>query len=104
MTDITGVVKAAIILIFTFVFTFLIPYLKSKIDKNKQNQIFKWAQIAVKAAEMIYQGVGRGDEKKAYVTEFLASKGFCIDFESIDNLIEAAVFDLKKEVLGNESE
>ena len=41
MTDITGVIKAAIILIFTFVFTFLIPYLKSKVDKNKQNQIKK---------------------------------------------------------------
>ncbi|MBS6833541.1 MAG: hypothetical protein KH216_12100, partial [Clostridiales bacterium] len=36
----------------------------------------------------------RGAEKKAYVVEFLNSKGFKIDAETLDKLIEAAVFNL----------
>ena len=35
-----------------------------------------------------------GAEKKAYVVEFLNSKGFKIDAETLDKLIEAAVFNL----------
>ena len=47
-----------------------------------------------KAAEQLYTGSGRGAEKKAYVVEFLNSKGFKIDAETLDKLIEAAVFNL----------
>ena len=44
---------------------------------------------------MIYNGTGRGEEKKAYVVKFLNSKGFTLNTEEIDNLIEAAVLKLK---------
>ena len=50
--------------------------------------------VAVEAAEQLYTGSGRGAEKKAYVVEFLNSKGFKIDAETLDKLIEAAVFNL----------
>jgi N-acetyl-anhydromuramyl-L-alanine amidase AmpD len=53
--------------------------------------------IAVQAAEQIYNGRGRGAEKKAYVLEFLRSKGYTLDMESVENLIEAAVFALQKQ-------
>ena len=39
-------------------------------------------------------GSGRGAEKKAYVVQFLQEKGFTIDPDSLDKLIEAAVFNL----------
>ena len=39
-------------------------------------------------------GSGRGAEKKAYVVEFLYSKGIKIDAETLDKLIEAAVLNL----------
>lgn len=51
--------------------------------------------IAVSAAEQIYVGSGRGEEKKAYVLEFLNSKGFTVDMDSLDKLIESAVYALK---------
>ena len=46
--------------------------------------------------EMIYNGAGRGAEKKAYVLEYLNSKGYKLDSDTIDKLIESAVLELKK--------
>lgn len=37
------------------------------------------------------KGQGRGEEKKKYVLEFLASMGFTVDEEAINAAIEAAV-------------
>lgn len=45
---------------------------------------------------MIYNGAGHGAEKKAYVLEYLNSKGYKLDSDTIDNLIESAVLELKK--------
>ena len=54
-----------------------------------------WVNIAVEAAEMIYVGAGRDEEKKQYVIDFLNSKGFTLNTAEIENLIEAAVLELK---------
>ena len=43
------------------------------------------------AAEQLYEGQGRGEEKKKYVLEFLASMGFTVDEEAVNAAIEAAV-------------
>ena len=53
-----------------------------------------WVTVAVEAAEQLYVGSGRGAEKKAYVVQFLQEKGFTLDPDSLDKLIEAAVFNL----------
>ena len=52
--------------------------------------------VAVEAAEMIYVGSGRGQEKKEYVLDFLNNKGFTLNIAEIENLIEAAVLKLKQ--------
>lgn len=95
MIDLTDVVSAIITLILTLITTFLIPYLKTKIEANKFEKIKSWVKIAVEAAEMIYVGTGRGEEKKNYVIQYLNSKGYTIDTESINNLIESAVLEMK---------
>lgn len=95
MTDLTPIFSAAITLIMAVITTFLIPYLKTKIDSNKFDKIKTWVKIAVEAAEMIYVGTGRGEEKKAYVIQYLNSKGYTLDADSINNLIESAVLELK---------
>lgn len=51
-------------------------------------------KIAVTAAEQIYTGSGRGEEKKAYVLNWLQEHGITVDAEKLDALIEAAVYDL----------
>ena len=91
MTDLTNIVSAIITLIVAVITTFLIPYLKAKVAKIKN-----WVKVAVEAAEMIYNGTGRGAEKKAYVLNYLKEKGYTLDLDSIDNLIESAVLELKK--------
>lgn len=95
MIDLTDVVSAIITLILVVITTFLVPYLKTKIEANKFEKIKSWVKVAVEAAEMIYVGTGRGEEKKKYVIQYLNSKGYTIDTESINNLIESAVLELK---------
>lgn len=95
MVDLTQIVVAILTLIFSLVSAFLIPYIKTKVTAEQLETIKFWVNIAVEAAEMIYVGTGRGEEKKAYVVEFLNSKGFHLDTAEIDNIIEAAVLKLK---------
>ena len=60
MTDLTNIASAIITLIVAVITTFLIPYLKAKVDAEKFAKIKNWVKVAVEAAEMIYNGTGRG--------------------------------------------
>ena len=97
MTDLTPIVNAVIALIVAIITTFLIPWIKSKIDAAKLAQIVEWVGIAVRAAEQIYNESGMGEKKKQYVLDFLADKGFTLDPNSINAMIEAAVKNLNIE-------
>ena len=88
MTDLTPIISAALTLIMAVITTFLIPYLKTKIDSNKFEKIRTWAKVAVEAAEMIYVGTGRGEEKKAYVIQYLNSKGYTLDADRLRQIVE----------------
>lgn len=96
MVDLTPIVTAVLTLIFSLITAFLIPYIKVKTTDEQFNTIKLWVQVAVQAAEMLYVGSGRGEEKKQYVIEFLKSKGFTLNAEEIENLIESAVLELKQ--------
>jgi LL-H family phage holin len=95
MVDLTQIIVAILTLVFSLISAFLIPYLKTKLGSEKLDTIKFWVNIAVEAAEMIYTGTGRGAEKKEYVVKFLNSKGFSLNPEEIENIIEAAVLELK---------
>lgn len=95
MIDLTQVILAAIALIAALVSAFVVPWLKSNFTATQLQNIVMWVNFAVEAAEMIYKGAGRGEEKKQYVLEFLKSKGFTLNTAEIDALIEAAVLELK---------
>lgn len=97
MTDLTPIVNAVIALIAAIITTFLIPWIKGKIDAAKLAQIIEWVGIAVRAAEQIYNESGMGEKKKQYVLDFLADKGFTLDPNSINAMIEAAVKNLNIE-------
>lgn len=94
MIDLTPIMEAIIALVVAVITAFVIPWLKGKIDADKLEQIKLWVTVAVEAAEQLYNGTGRGEEKKAYVVKFLQEKGFTLDPGSLDKLIEAAVFNL----------
>jgi len=94
MIDITTVIEAVLALIGALITAFLIPWIKSRTNAEKLDRIELWVTVAVEAAEQIYTGSGKGAQKKAYVLEFLNSKGFDLDWDEIDMMIESAVFNL----------
>ena len=94
MFDITVIIEAAFALIAVVITAIVIPYIKSKTTVAQQQQINAWVKIAVTAAEQIYVGTGLGADKKAHVLNFLKSKGVTLDAESVDAMIESAVYEL----------
>ena len=99
MYDITPIIEAVAALIAALITAFLVPYIKSKTTAEQQKEINAWVKIAVAAAEQLYESTD-GDGKKAYVVNFLASKGFKVNPEEFDNAIEAAVLKLHNELYG----
>jgi len=98
MIDLTAILQAVIGVIAVLITVYVIPWLRSKLTAEQQAELAEWVSIAVAAAEQLYSGSGRGDEKKAYVRSFLEAKGYTVDTgsltDSIDALIEAAVYAL----------
>ena len=43
------------------------------------------------AAEQIYRGPGRGEEKKRYVIDLLRARGIMVDPDALEAVIEAEV-------------
>lgn len=95
MIDMTEVLKAVISLVVLLLTCFLAPYLKQKVSAEKLAEIQFWVGVAVEAAEMLYVGSGRGAEKKEYVLKFLNERGYTLDISAIENMIEAAVLEMK---------
>lgn len=94
MIDFTPVLQAIVGLCAAIITTFVVPYIKSKTTKEQQTQINEWVRIAVAAAEQVYEGPGKGDEKKAYVLTWLSNHGISVDEDKLDAMIEAAVYEL----------
>lgn len=97
MIDLTPVVNALITLLGLLLTTFLIPWIKLKVSTEKLEQVKKWTAVGVKAAEMIYKESGMGEAKKKYVRKFLESKGYKLDIDTVDALIEATVREMQQE-------
>ena len=97
--NITPIIEAALLLLAAIFTTVVIPYIKSKTTAQQQTEINAWVKIAVSAAEQIYNGSGRGAEKKAYVLEWLKQRGITVDEAKLDAMIESAVYELKNGVL-----
>lgn len=99
MFDITPIIEAVAALIAVIITAVVIPYIKSKTTTQQQAQINAWVKIAVAAAEQIYKGSGRGEEKKEYVINWLEERGFTLDEDEVDALIESAVYELNNGVI-----
>lgn len=99
MVDITPIVNAVIALIAAIISAFLIPWIKANTTEQQRQTILELIKIAVAAAEQIYEGEGRGEEKKQYVLNFLTSKGIAVDDEAINAAIESYVQQINSGVL-----
>lgn len=93
MVDLTPILNATIALAAAFITAFVIPWLKRKTDEQEREELLKWVDIAVMAAQQLYHQQ-KGEQRKAYVLDFLAGKGYDVNSEEVDNAIEAAVLQL----------
>lgn len=79
---------------------FVIPFIKSSISEKQLAQYKEWAKLAVKTAEMLWKETGHGEDKKAYVVNFLNEmfnkNKITITAEQLEVLIEAAVKEMKE--------
>lgn len=100
MIDLTTILQAAITLIAAVITAFVIPWIKSRTTKTQREQIEAWVEIAVAAAEQLWKGHEKaGEEKKTYVLDFLEKKGFTINTDELDAMIEAEVLRLSGEMM-----
>ena len=91
--DFTPIFEAIITIISLLVTSFLIPYIKQRLSVEKYEDLKKWVNVGVKAAEQIYGGK-TGQDKKEYVVSFLKSKGITFDINEVSALIESEVYKL----------
>lgn len=94
MVDITQLIEAVI----TFIIAVIgVIYTKARKESTNVEQLDKWVEIAVYAAEQAYK-MGLTHDRKSYAKSVLERKGFTVDwdelddtFNQIDTMIEAAV-------------
>lgn len=107
--DITKIVLSVLALLSALMSAVVIPWVRVKIKEaeakmteQQQDDLIKWAKIAVDAAEMIYKESGMGEVKKEFVEKFmvdyLSERGITFDAAQVNLAIESAVLELKKEI------
>lgn len=69
--NITPIIEAVIALVSIVVITFLIPYIKTKTTANQFSYLEGIVKTAVYAAEVLFDGDGRGTEKREYVESYV---------------------------------
>ena len=94
MIDITAGLEFLITVALLVVARFLVPAIKNRMEKDEYELLKAVVTAGVKAAEKKFKESGMGAQKKAYVLDYLESKGYTVDTEDIENLLEAAVKDL----------
>ena len=101
MNEILFEIIKVVVMVAVLVLTrYLIPWLRAKIGADKLAVAEKWVKYAVlKAQQVLWEK--NGQDKKAYVTEFLKeiliAKNIALSDEQLDVLIEAAVKQMKIE-------
>lgn len=102
--DLTEIVAAVIALIGSIVTAIVIPLIRSKISAEDRETLYTLAKIGVQAAEQLCKtGVIKKEERKQYVLDFLKEKGYTVDLDEIDNLIESLVYELPKKLVAPET-
>lgn len=93
--DINEILSIVFAIVIVVISRYLIPYLKTRLEKEGQEQLVALIEALVQAAEQIYTGVKQGEQKKAYVVRALADNGVEVT-ESVNAMIESAVYSLDK--------
>ena len=103
MNDLTfNLLKIVISIAIALITTYLVPFIKNKIQQDKYAELLQMVNVAVLAAEQTFKGSGMGALKKeeviGFVTKWMNDRGVIISEEQLSNLIEAAVYAMNKEL------
>ena len=93
--ELTEVVKIVIELIVAIASLWLVPWIKAKLSAEQIADMLRWVEIAVSAAEQLYDAT-QGTIKKEYVVSFLEERGYHVDETELNLMIEAAVLKLHR--------
>ena len=97
--NVTVIVEAVISLCAALISVFLIPWVQKKIGAEKMAEFLGWVDIAVAAAEQLFESEAT-KEKKEFVLDFLHEKGVVFNEWEVDTAIEAAVIKLHTQLYG----
>lgn len=94
MVDVTQIIVAVIGLLGIVVTAIVAPLIKAKTTTAQWDNIVAWANTAVAAAEVIYKGAGRGEEKREYVINWVTNEakkhGIKVDVDAVRIALENA--------------
>lgn len=93
MTDLTNIVELLIALVTVAISAFVLPWLKSKTTAEQRNNLLKWVEIAVSAAQQLYHQ-SSGEERLSHALKLLNEKGFDVNSTEVRDAVEAAVLKL----------
>lgn len=87
LLDVTSIAEALITLLIAVVG---VVYTCLRNKSNNADQLDRWVQIAVSAAEQAYKTYAT-DDRKQYALDVLRKQGLKVDWNKVDDMIEAAV-------------
>lgn len=95
--NLTPILNSLIVLISGIVTAFFVPWIRRVTNEKDRENMLRWIDIAVAAAQQIYYQED-GVKRKEYVVSFLKEKGYDVNMAEVDSAIEAAVLKLHKEL------
>lgn len=103
MNDITfNILKVAVSICAALITAYLIPYLRTLKEDRRYMSLVDMVEVAVRAAEQTFRQSGQGAQKKEevlnFISEYMTTHGFSISSYQLDQLIECAVYQMKKEI------
>jgi len=98
--DVTQVIIAIIAVFGAIVTRVVIPLIKAKTTAQQWSNIVSWTNTAVNAAEVIFKGAGKGEQKRDYVLDYIHdccnSHNIGYDEKAVRNALEEAWRDMVK--------
>lgn len=93
--DLTPIFQALIVLVAALITRYVVPWIKAKTTIDQRREIRDLVSILVFAAEKLYTGSGRGEEKLAWVQERLNAHGYKLDTNELTELVNAEIAKLE---------
>lgn len=101
MIDLTPLIEVLVMAAALAVSAFVIPWLKGKTTAQQREDLLKWVDIAVAAAQQLFHQCS-GQERLEYALEVLANKGYDVDSVIVRDAVEAAVLKLHQGLVSDD--